>query len=196
MNAQCSATRHRILRIQKQIEKDLLQLARVTENARQVRLKRYFQLHPRGLELVLEQGKSVVDNLVQIQLAEFGSAGARKVQQPIHDLRCAERLLSDFVEQRTQPLIAANLLGQHLRIGGDDRERCIHFVRDAGGKQADGGELLRLSSCASSSMRSLKSSTRMIRPTDLKLRETSGAIAMFAMRASPARVFRRNLYRL
>ena len=39
---------------------------------------------------------------------------------------------------------AAHLFGQHLRIGGDDGQRSIDFVGDAGGEQADGGELLRL----------------------------------------------------
>ena len=40
-------------------------------------------------------------------------------------------------------------------------------------------------SCASSSMRSVMSSTSTIRPTTAKSRVSSGAIAMFATRVSP-----------
>ena len=81
---------------------------------------------------------------VQVRLAELGSAGAREIEQAVDDLRCAEGLLGNLFKQRRQPFIAAHLLGEHLRIGRDDRERSVDFVRNAGGKQADGGELLRL----------------------------------------------------
>ena len=44
--------------------------------------------------------------------------------------------------------IAFDLTGQHLCIGGDDGERRIDFVGDAGGEQADGGELFGLGELA------------------------------------------------
>src|ERR1700678_1979761 len=48
--------------------------------------------------------------------------------------------------------------------------------------------------CASSCIRSVMSSTRIMRPTATKLRVTSGAMAMLAMRTSPFGSTRRNLY--
>ncbi len=39
---------------------------------------------------------------------------------------------------------SAHMLGQHLRVAGDDGQRRVDLVRDAGGEQADGGELLGL----------------------------------------------------
>ena len=43
---------------------------------------------------------------------------------------------------RAEARVAAHLLGEHLRVGGDDGERRVDFVRDAGGEQADGAELV------------------------------------------------------
>ena len=40
--------------------------------------------------------------------------------------------------------IFGHLLGQHLRVGGDHRQRRIDFVRHAGGQQADAAELVGL----------------------------------------------------
>ncbi len=41
-------------------------------------------------------------------------------------------------------LVAGNLLGQHLRVGGNHRQRRVHFVRHARRQQADGAELVGL----------------------------------------------------
>ncbi len=72
------------------------------------------------------------------------AAGAGEVQQAVDDLRCAEGLAGDAIEQRGQAFVAAQLLGQHLGVAGDDGERGIDLMRDAGGQQADGGKLFRL----------------------------------------------------
>ncbi len=93
---------------------------------------------------MLKQCQCFANDCVQIDLAEFRAAGAREIQQAVDDLRGAEGLLRDLFEQRRQPFIAAHLLGEHLRVGGDDGERRIDFMGDSGGKQADGGELFRL----------------------------------------------------
>ena len=41
-------------------------------------------------------------------------------------------------------MVAAQLLGQHLRVGGDDGQRGVDLVRHAGGQQADGAEFVGL----------------------------------------------------
>ena len=50
-------------------------------------------------------------------------------------------------------LVATHLLGQHLGVARNHGQRSIHLMRDAGGEQADGGELSACVSCVSSCMR-------------------------------------------
>ena len=69
----------------------------------------------------------------------------------------------------------------------------VDFVRYAGSQQADGTEFVSLGELVSSETRSVMSSTRTMRPTVTKSRESSGAMAMLAVRCSPARVVRWNL---
>src|SRR5262245_51568587 len=45
---------------------------------------------------------------------------------------------------RTELIITADLLGEHLRVAGDHGQRRVDLMRHAGGEQADGRELLRL----------------------------------------------------
>ncbi len=104
------------------------------------------QLHfdARLFQLMLDQRQGFLNHPVQIHFHEFGGRGARKIQQRIDDLAGAEGLLGDLVEQLRFLLVAGNLLGQHLRVGGDHRQRRIHFVRHARGQQPDGTQLVGL----------------------------------------------------
>ena len=86
----------------------------------------------------------VLDDAIQIDVAEFGARSAREVQQAVDDLRSAEGLARDLLQQRRLLVVAMDLLGQHLRIRGDDRQRRVDFVRDARRQQADRRQLLRL----------------------------------------------------
>ena len=98
----------------------------------------------RGLELVLEQGESVADDLIQVGLAELGGRGAGEVEQAIGDFGGAEALLRDFVQHQAQAGIALELLGEHLRVGRDDGQGGVDLMRDAGRQQADGAEFIGL----------------------------------------------------
>ena len=93
---------------------------------------------------MLEQRERVANDLVEVGFAELGGGGAREIQQAVGDLGGAEALLRDLFEHGAEARIAAHLLGEHLRIGGDDGERRVDFVGDAGGEQADGAELVGL----------------------------------------------------
>ncbi len=86
----------------------------------------------------------VAQQFVQIDAGELAAAGAREVEQAVDDLRRAEGLLRDLFEHGSQPLVVAHVLGQHLGVAGDDGQRRVDLVRDAGCQQADRGELLRL----------------------------------------------------
>src|SRR5258708_7221771 len=136
---------HRILRVQHQVENDLLQLALISVNACQVRIEVRLHANLRCLELMLEQRHRITEQLIQVDAGELRPAGAREVEQAVDDLGGAEGLLRDLFQHRREPFIAAHMFGQHLGVAGDDRQRRIHLMRDASSQQADGGELLRLS---------------------------------------------------
>ena len=98
----------------------------------------------RGLELVLEQRERVANDLVEVGVAELGGRGAGEVEQAVGDFGGAEALLGDLVEHRAEAGVAFQLLGEHLRVGGDDGQRGVDFMGHAGGQQADGAELVGL----------------------------------------------------
>jgi hypothetical protein len=58
-----------------------------------------FDLDACGLELMFEQRKRVVNDLVEIDLRELGAARAREVQQIVNDLGRTESLLGDLFQQ-------------------------------------------------------------------------------------------------
>src|ERR1035441_1706648 len=101
-------------------------------------------LDARGLELVLQQRKRVVDDAIQIHVVELGARRAREVQQAVDDLGGAESLPRDLVQQFGFLGIATYLFCQHLGIRRDYGEWRIDLVRHTRGQQADGGELLGL----------------------------------------------------
>ena len=66
----------------------------------------------------------------------------RQVEQPVDDLGGAERLALDLLEHLRLRIVGLGALHQHLHEARDAGERRVHFVRHAGGQQADGGHLL------------------------------------------------------
>ena len=89
----------------------------------------------RGFELVFQERERIANDLVEVGFAELGGGGAREIQQAVGDFGCAEALLRNLLEHGAQAGVTTHLLGEHLRVRGDDRERCVDFVRDAGGEQ-------------------------------------------------------------
>ncbi len=72
-HAQGTARRHRVLRVEKQVKKDLLQFAGVAQDGRQIRLEHSFQLNLGGAELVFQQLQRVLDDVVQIESSKLRS---------------------------------------------------------------------------------------------------------------------------
>ena len=68
--------------------------------------------------------------------------GPRQVQQAVDDLRGAERLPLDLLEQPRARVLRVGALEQHLREARDAGQRRVDLVRDAGGQQADRRHLL------------------------------------------------------
>src|SRR5208282_4175605 len=141
---QDSAPSHRVLGVQEQIQKHLLQAPGVTLNQRKVFVKFGLYLDARHLELVLEQRQRIRDHLVQTDLGQFRARDTGEVQQIVDDLRGAERLLGDFLQQPRFLRIRLQLLRQHLRVGGNYRQRRVHFVCHASGQQSDRRKLVGL----------------------------------------------------
>src|ERR1039457_3719127 len=132
---------HCVTRIQQHIQPHLLQLALVPLDVRQIGVQLRLDLDPIGLELVVEQRQGVVQQPVQVHRGKLRASRAREVQQPIYNLRRAKRLLGDLFQHRRQPRVLfhqrTHLLGQHLGIAGDDRQRRVHLVGNTRGLAED-----------------------------------------------------------
>ena len=89
--------------------------------------------------------------------------------------------------------VALQLLRQHLGVRGNHRQRRIHLMGHARGQQPDGRELVRLRELGFK-LNALGNVVHDDQPADhVKLSVTSGAMATFTIRLSPAGVFSRNL---
>src|ERR1700756_412177 len=74
-DAQNSSIRHGVFRIQKQVEKHLLQAPGIALNVRQLIGQVILHCDLAGFELVLQQRQRVGDDLVDLHVGELGSAG-------------------------------------------------------------------------------------------------------------------------
>src|SRR6185312_15946173 len=71
---------HGVFRIQKKIQKYLLQFSGIAVDRREIFIELGINLYARGLELMVQQRQRFFDDLVEINLAELSSAGAGEVQ--------------------------------------------------------------------------------------------------------------------
>src|SRR6266851_1124216 len=127
---------HRVLRVQHQVQDYLLQLATIPMNARKLRIQVCFDANLSRLELVLQQRNRIVEKFVEVDAGKLRSAGAGEVEQAVHNLRSAEGLLRDLLEHGCKTFIIAHMFREHLRIAGDDGQRRVDLMRDAGSQQA------------------------------------------------------------
>src|SRR5262249_51358121 len=123
-----TASGHGIFGVDEKVEKHLLQLAGVPVDQRQVFIQAGFQLDSRSLELVLQQIECLRDDLVDIDIAKLGGAGAGKIQQVVYDLRGTESLASDLVGKVGEPGVAIDVFGKQLRIAGDHSQRRVYLM--------------------------------------------------------------------
>ena len=136
---------HGILRVEHEVEDDLLELALVAVDAREAAGRSSVSTRICAvLNWWSSRVSGVAEELVEVDAGELGAAGAGEVEQAVDDLGGAEGLLGDLFEHGREALVVAHVLGEHLGVAGDDGERRVDLVRDAGGEQADGRELLGL----------------------------------------------------
>ena len=95
---QPAALRHRVARVEEQVQEHLLQLVLDALHDRRRRRELLAHLDAAGLELVLEQRQHVVDDGVDVARAAVDLRRPRQVQQAVDDLRGAERLPLDLLE--------------------------------------------------------------------------------------------------
>src|SRR5580658_3389999 len=136
--------RHGVARVHEEIQENLLQAGDGTQHRRQFLVVILDDVYLRGLEGMLHQRESFLQHVVDIHFDEFSGASARKIQKIVDDFAGAESLLDDALDGLLARIIRGNLLGEHLNIIGNHRERRIHFVGDACGEQAKRRELLGL----------------------------------------------------
>ena len=99
-------------------------------------------------ELVLEQAEGFLMTLFRSTSPNSVVEVREKLSSELTISLARKVCLAIFSSRRDFCVVAGDLLGQHLRVGGDDGQRRVDFVRHAGGQQADGAELVGLHQAA------------------------------------------------
>src|SRR5579859_1303189 len=141
---QHAAGRHGVASVQKQIQENLLELVGRTAHRGQRIAQLLDDVNLGGLERMGNQRKGFLDHPIDIDIGQLSGTGTREIEEVVDDFAGAKGLLDDFFDDAVARIIAGHLLGQHLNVIGNDRQRSIDFVSHAGGKQAEGGQLLGL----------------------------------------------------
>ena len=143
-DGQPAAARHRVARVQQQVEEDLLQLELVSRATTRAGGQLAPDLDVALLELVLEQRQHVADDGVDVDRCALRrrGVGPRQVEQAVDDRAARNVCFSIFSRIRVSDRPDRRLLEQHLRVARDAGERRVHFVRDAGREQAERRHLL------------------------------------------------------
>src|SRR5271170_5947293 len=139
-----AAAGHGVAGVQKKIEEDLLEFVRGAADGRQRLAEVPDDLDLRSFQRMRYERKGSFDDAIYVNVRGFTCAGAREIQQVVHDFARAEGLLHDFFDDGLPRVAVRHLLAEHLNVIGDDRQRRVDFVRDAGRQETERGELLGL----------------------------------------------------
>ncbi len=136
-HSQRSSGFHRIARIQKKIQENLLQFPRISFHPSEGLFKVQLDLDVGFLKLMFDQIEGLLNHAIDVYFHEFRWRGSGKAEQRIHDFAGAESLLGDLIQQLRFLIVTGDLLGQHLRVRRDHGQRRIHFVRHSSGQKSD-----------------------------------------------------------
>ena len=138
-----AAVRHRVARVDREIEDRELELVGIDARRRQP----FRQIEPQRdarpqrplqqIDHALDQGAQIDRHRAQILLP-------RERQQPLRQRRAALGALQRAVDQPVQPRIVGDALAQQIEIAHHRHQQIVEVVRDAAGELADGLHLLRL----------------------------------------------------
>src|SRR5665213_507072 len=142
-----AAVLHGVLGVHQEVDENLLELAEIALNGREIGFEVECDFDAAGAHLMLKERGRVADHGVDVDAGDVSRASAREVEQAVDDFGSAEGLLGDLVEDRGEVLavgVRFELLGEHLGVAGDDGEGGVDLMRDAGGEKTDGGKFFRL----------------------------------------------------
>ena len=133
--------------VEQQVGRDLLELAFVTDHPHRLRIE--LGDHPDRApgEAFAQQIEALLGEPAQIELPALVRALPGEVEQPVDDVRGAEGLPLDLLEQGVARIVLGGVGEQHLGVARDAGQRRVHLVRHAGGEQAERGEPILLLEC-------------------------------------------------
>ena len=135
---------HRLLGVDRQVQKDLLDLVRVGEHVRQSGRQRVDDDDVGDALLVGAERQRLAHDLVDVDHRASRLAFARKGEQVADDAGRALRLAENDFQSSPNGRLERRLLRQALGPGEDRGQRVVQLVRDARYRLAERGHLLRL----------------------------------------------------
>ena len=138
-----AAVRHRVARVDREVEDRKLELVGVDPRRRQPFRNIQPQRDARP-ERALEQIAHALDQRAQIDRHRAQILLARERQQPLRQRGAALGALQRAVDQPMQPRIVGHALAQQIEIAHHRHQQIVEIMRDAAGELADRFHLLRL----------------------------------------------------
>ena len=137
---------HRLLRVDDEIQQDLLNLVRIGEDLGQSRRERIDDGDVRDALLVRSQREGLAHDMIQVDHRARRLPLARERQEIADDLRRALGLAEDRLEAALRLLVdfRRRALRQPFGPRQDRGERVVQLVRDAGNRLAERRQLLGL----------------------------------------------------
>ena len=187
-----SAGRHRVARVDGEIEQHLLELSAVGAHARQRRRSLSMSSSMCSPMMRRSIGADAAHDVAEIEHRRLQHLLAAEREQLVREIRGAIGRVDHLAEIVRG---GAGLVGAHqreLRVAGDDRDQIVEVVRDAAGERADRLELLRLAKLrlALAQRRfDARALADLVRQHDVRRRELGRALldrAAFHRRANPS----------
>jgi hypothetical protein len=134
---------HRLLRVDDQVEQDLLDLVGIGKHLRKAGRQRFENRDVADALLVGSQGQGLAHDLVEIHHRARGVTFPREGQEVADDLRRPLRFPEDGLQAAANLLVDLSL-GKTLGPGENGRERIVQLVRDARNRLSERRQLLGL----------------------------------------------------
>ena len=141
-NAAAICRQHRLLRIDDEIQENLLDLIAVGKHLRQPGREGINHSDVRNPLFVCPQGEGFTDDLIEIDHRARRLTLAREREQIADDARGTFRFAEDRFEAAPNWFVERGALRQSLCPAEDGRQRIVQLVRDAGDGLAERGHLL------------------------------------------------------
>ena len=132
----------RVLGIDEHVHDHLLDLVGVNPDRRQRPVEVHGNLDIAQMRRLLDDSHRIIDHLVEVGEFLFRQLFAGKIQQPLDDRGAALGFADDQIHVLGVLALVRQFLPHQMRKSQDAGERVVQFVGDAGGQQADRGELL------------------------------------------------------